>query len=104
MAIDTSSTMVAQNVTMEELDHLPKPRTFQGVAIFAPSVNTGYIEGGFQINGASSAENQYYIDGVPTTSVIDGSARQSANFDYLQEVRSRPRAWMRSTVARWAAW
>ena len=87
VAIDTSSTMVAQNVTMEELDHLPKPRTFQGVAIFAPSVNTGYIEGGFQINGASSAENQYYIDGVPTTSVIDGSARQSATFDYLQEVQ-----------------
>ncbi len=87
VAIDTTSTTLAQNVTAEELDRLPKPRTFQGVAIFSPSVNTGYIEGGFQINGASSAENAYYIDGVATNSVIDGSARQSATFDYLQEVQ-----------------
>jgi hypothetical protein len=86
-AIDTTSTMIAQNVTMEELDRLPKPRGFQGVAIFSPSVNTGYIEGGLQINGASSAENNYYIDGVSTNSVIDGSARQNATFDYLQEVQ-----------------
>jgi Carboxypeptidase regulatory-like domain/TonB-dependent Receptor Plug Domain len=85
--IDTTSTMIAQNVTMEELDRLPKPRNFQGVAIFSPSVNTGYIDGGYQINGASASENQYYIDGVPTTSIIDGSARQSATFDYLQEVQ-----------------
>jgi hypothetical protein len=85
--IDTTSTTLAQNVTAEELDRLPKPRTFQGVAIFSPSVNTGYIEGGFQINGASAAENNYYIDGVSTNSVIDGSARQKATFDYLQEVQ-----------------
>jgi len=86
-AIDTTSTTLAQNITVEELDRLPKPRTFQGVAIFSPSVNTGYIEGGFQINGASAAENNYYIDGVSTNSVIDGSARQKATFDYLQEVQ-----------------
>ena len=85
--IDTSSTMVAQNVTAEELDRLPKGRSFQGVAILSPSVNTGQIEGGFQINGASAAENNYYIDGVSTTSVIDGSARQSAQLDYVQEVQ-----------------
>ncbi|HSS95476.1 MAG TPA: hypothetical protein VLK33_00520, partial [Terriglobales bacterium] len=87
VAIDTTSTLIGQNITAEELDHLPKPRTFQGVAVFSPAVNTGYLEGGFQINGASAAENQYYIDGVPTTSIIDGSARQSATFDYLQEVQ-----------------
>ncbi|MFB3813910.1 MAG: carboxypeptidase regulatory-like domain-containing protein [Terriglobales bacterium] len=86
-AIDTSSTMVAHNVTIEELDRLPKGRTFEAVAIFSPSVNTGAIEGGYQINGASGAENGVYIDGVPVTSIIDGSARQTSTFDYLQEVQ-----------------
>ena len=87
VAIDTSSTMISHNVTIEELTTLPKARDFTGVAVFSPSVNTGYIEGGFQINGSSGAENSFYIDGVSTNSMIDGSARQSATFDYIQEVQ-----------------
>ena len=85
--IDTTSTMVAQNITSEEFDLLPKGRTFIGAAILSPSVNTGQIEGGYQINGASGAENNYYIDGVSVNSIIDGSARQGAQFEYLQEVQ-----------------
>ncbi len=87
LLIDTSSTMVAHNVTSEEFNNLPKGRTFQGVAILSPSVNTGQLEGGYQINGATAAENNYYIDGVSTVSQIDGSARQNATFEYLQEVQ-----------------
>ncbi len=85
--IDTSRTMIAQNVPAEELARLPKPRSFQAIAIFSPSVNTGQIEGGYQVNGASAAENNYYIDGVSTTSLIDGRARQNAVFEYIQEVQ-----------------
>jgi hypothetical protein len=85
--IDTTSTMISHNVTAEEIGSLPKGRDFTGVAVFSPSVNTGYLEGGYQINGASGAENSYYIDGVSTNSMIDGSARQSATFDYIQEVQ-----------------
>ena len=76
LAIDTSSTMISHNVTIEELNTLPKARDFTGVAVFSPSVNTGYVDGGFQINGSSGAENSYYIDGVSTNSMIDGSARR----------------------------
>jgi outer membrane receptor protein involved in Fe transport len=85
--IDTASTMVAHNVPSEEFNLLPKPRDFQALAVFSPSVNTGIIEGGFQVNGASGAENNYYIDGVSTTSLIDGSARQTAVFEHLAEVQ-----------------
>jgi hypothetical protein len=85
--IDTTSTMVAHNVTAEEFNNIPKGRTFQGVAVLSPSVTTGNVEGGYQINGASAAENNYYIDGVSTNSQIDGSARQKATFEYLQEVQ-----------------
>jgi hypothetical protein len=87
LAIDTSATMISHNVTIDELNTLPKTRDFTGVAVFSPSVNTGYVDGGYQINGASGAENSYYIDGVSTNSMIDGSARQSATFDYIQEVQ-----------------
>jgi len=85
--IDTGSTMVAHNVTSEEFALLPKPRGFQGIAIFSPSVNTGEIEGGYQINGASGAENNYYVDGVSTNSLLDGRARQTAVFEHLAEVQ-----------------
>ena len=85
--IDTTSTMIAHNITVEEINSLPKGRGFEGVSILSPSVNTGTIEQGYQINGASAAENNYYIDGVSTTSLIDGSARQTAVFEHLQEVQ-----------------
>lgn len=85
--IDTSSTMIAHNVSSEEFDRLPKGRNFLGLATTATSVNTGAIEGGLQVNGASSSENNYYIDGVSTTSLIDGRARQTAVYEYLQEVQ-----------------
>jgi Carboxypeptidase regulatory-like domain/TonB-dependent Receptor Plug Domain len=85
--IDPKSTTVAHNVTAEEFDRLPKARSFQNLALTAPSVNSGEIEGGFQVNGASGAENSFTVDGVTTTSLINGKSRQDTVFEYLQEVQ-----------------
>jgi len=85
--LDTTSTMVAHNVTSEEFDRLPKARTFQSLVALSPSVNTGALENGFQVNGASAAENQFNIDGISTTSIITGHTRQDAIFEILQEVQ-----------------
>ena len=85
--IDPKSTTVAHNVTAEEFDRLPKARSFQSMALTAPSVNSGEIEGGFQVNGASGAENSFTVDGVTTTSLINGKSRQDTVFEYLQEVQ-----------------
>jgi carboxypeptidase family protein/TonB-dependent receptor-like protein len=85
--IDPKSTTVAHNVTAEEFDRLPKTRSFQGLALTSPGVNTGDIEGGFQVNGASGAENQFTVDGVSTNSLLYGSSRQNTVFEYLQEVQ-----------------
>jgi outer membrane receptor protein involved in Fe transport len=74
-------------VTAEEFDQLPKSRSFQSMALTAPSVNSGEIEGGFQVNGASGSENQFTIDGVATNSLLSGHSRQNAAFEYLQEVQ-----------------
>jgi hypothetical protein len=85
--IDTRSTLVAHNVTAEEFETIPKGRSFQSVAMTAPSVNQGEIEGGFQVNGASGSENVFTVDGVATNSLLNGHSRQDAVFEYLQEVQ-----------------
>ena len=85
--VDTRSTIIAHNVTAEEIDRLPKGRSFQSIALAAPSVNSGDIEGGFQVNGASGAENAFTVDGVVTNSLINGSSRQNTVFEYIQEVQ-----------------
>jgi hypothetical protein len=86
-AIDLQTTTVAHNVTAEEIERLPKGRSFQSLALTAPSVNSGDIEGGFQVNGASGAENAFTVDGVVTNSLINGRSRQDTVFEYLQEVQ-----------------
>jgi hypothetical protein len=85
--IDLQSVTLAHNITAEEFDRLPKARSFQAMALTAPGVNSGEIEGGFQVNGASGAENSFTVDGVATNSLIYGSSRQNTVFEYLQEVQ-----------------
>ncbi|MEO8481214.1 MAG: TonB-dependent receptor [Acidobacteriota bacterium] len=85
--VDTHSTLIAHNVSAEQFDRLPKARSFQSIALVAPSVNQGEIEGGFQVNGASGAENAFTVDGVTTNSLINGQSRQNTVFEYLQEVQ-----------------
>jgi hypothetical protein len=85
--VDTRSTLVGHNVTVEEFDRLPKGRSFQSIALTAPSVNAGELEGGFQVNGASGAENSFTVDGMVTNSLINGQSRQNTVFEYLQEVQ-----------------
>ena len=41
--IDTASTAVSHNVTSEEFNRLPKARSFQGLALTSPSVNSGEV-------------------------------------------------------------
>ncbi len=85
--IDMRSTTIAHNVPIEEIDVLPKARSFQDIALSSPGVNKGDIEGGFQVNGASGAENSFTVDGVNTNSVLYGNSRQNTVFEYLQEVQ-----------------
>ncbi len=85
-SLDTQNSSVVFQIPKDQFELLPRSRSFQSLAILAPQVNTGEIEGGIQINGASAAENAFLIDGVATGSAIDGRSRQNAPFEYLQEV------------------
>lgn len=89
--LDLTGTAVSHHIPAEEFDRLPKARNFQSLLSFLPSVNSGAdqygnvssIEGGYQVNGASAAENLFVIDGVTTNSLIQGQSRQSAIFEFL---------------------
>jgi hypothetical protein len=85
--IDVRSTAITHNITSEEIDRMPKARSFQNLALTAPSVNSGQLEGGLQINGASGAENAFTVDGIVTNSLINGRSRQDTVFEYIQEVQ-----------------
>lgn len=85
--VDSRSTLIAHNISAEEFDRLPKGRSFQSIALTAPSVNQGEVEGGMQVNGASGAENAFTVDGIVTNSLINGQSRQNTVFEYLQEVQ-----------------
>ncbi len=72
-------------------------------SMFSPSVNSGTLENGFQVNGASSAENQFNIDGISTNSIITGSSRvRMLSSKFSRKSRSRPAVLMRNMAARWA--
>lgn|SRR5581483_6412797 len=101
--IDMTGTTVANNISSEEFNRLPKGRTFQDLVFISPSVNRGEIEGGFQVNGASGAENQFNVDGISTTSMINGLSRQNAVFGSSTKCRSRRRESKRNMAALWAA-
>jgi hypothetical protein len=86
-AFDFTGTTVAQNLTAAEIDRVPKGRSFQSVILLAPFTNSGNVEGGFQVNGASGAENNFMVDGLSDTSLVNGKSRQNAAFEYIQEVQ-----------------
>jgi len=95
--VDVTSTAVGHNVNEEEFDRLPKARSFQALLATSPSVTSGYdqfgnivgLEGGISVNGSSSAENQFFIDGVATNSQLYGQSRQNVQMEFVQEVQTK---------------
>src|SRR3970040_43923 len=85
--MDLGASTHQKNIPAEEFDIIPKGRSFQALATALPSVTTGELEGGFQVNGASAGENNFTVDGVSVVSLVHGQQRQDAVFEYLQEVQ-----------------
>ena len=83
---------------------MPKARSFQSLAPPLPSVNTGELEGGFQVNGASAGENNFTVDGVVDQ---QPDQRQVAAGRGVRvpagSAGARPPASKPNTAARWAA-
>ncbi len=92
--IDITQSKVQTNVSEQVLQAIPKLRSFQSVIPFAPGARQEPLQsalesrlGGFQINGASDAENVYLIDGVNATDVQNGGVGKDFQTDFVQEVQ-----------------
>jgi hypothetical protein len=91
LRIDTTSTTTGTSYTDNVIAHLPVDRNYADIVRSNPAVGTdrGDTQGralGLTIYGATSAENQWIIDGVNTTNVFKGLQGKAINNEFVQEV------------------
>jgi len=82
--VDTTSAAGGITAGQDVFNNLPVARDFYGITKLAPGVTQDTY--GPSINGSTSAENQYIIDGLNTTGVNTGVEGKTLNFDFVQEV------------------
>lgn len=85
--VDVTSNATARSFTAEEMASLPLGRDFSSVVNLAPGSQEEDFLGGISVDGASGAENQFFIDGVNTTDPVDGVQGQGLVTDFIQEVQ-----------------
>jgi carboxypeptidase family protein/TonB-dependent receptor-like protein len=63
--LETTDSKVQTNITSKLIDQLPKGVSFDSVLRVSPATRPESFSGGFQVDGASGAENTFVVDGVP---------------------------------------
>ncbi len=92
-ALDLTSTTTGTDYTASVVARLPVDRNYADIVRANPGVSEdrGDTQGGrslaLTIYGATSAENQWTIDGIDTTSVYRGSQGKMLNAEFIQEVQ-----------------
>jgi hypothetical protein len=87
--IDVGESKLSTNITSQVIDALPKGTTFASLLKTAPNVRAEPLAAGFQIDGASGAENVFVIDGQEVTNFNTGilNANNNIPFELVQEVQ-----------------
>jgi len=87
--IDVKSTTKGMTLTKMMFEVLPKGRNFDTLVTAVPGVNVepGFGGSGLSVDGASSAENMYFVDGTDIGSITVGTRAQSAAFEFVEEVQ-----------------
>ncbi len=94
--VDVTQSKVAVTITQEILQNIPKGRSFQSVIPFAPGARQEPMQSsrndqgrlnGFQIDGASDAENVYMSEGLNTTNIYGGGVGANVPMEFVQEVQ-----------------
>jgi len=92
--IDVKSSTQGTTLSKETFNALPKGRDFTSLLKSMPGVSDEPMLSGISVNGASGAENVFYIDGVDVTSITDGSKGQNASFDFVEEMQVKRAGYM----------
>jgi hypothetical protein len=85
--VDVTTTVRSTNIREEFIENLPKGRDFTTLAAQAPGANIEFKTGGLAIDGASSSENKYVIDGIETNDPESGLSSQQLVTDMVEEVQ-----------------
>lgn len=93
VSLDVTSSRTATNITVKEIDKLPTGRSFNSLLQLAPGVRQENKNGnsgvaGYQVDGASAAENSFVIDGVDVSDIRRGSLRLQNAIppEFVQEI------------------
>ena len=65
--VDSTDSKVQTVVTSRLIEKLPTGTSFSSILTASPSVRSESLTGGFQVDGASKAENVWVIDGQDVT-------------------------------------
>lgn len=84
--IDVKSTTKGMTMTKDMFEVLPRGRDFDTLATAVPGVSFEPLLAGLSVDGASGAENMYYIDGTDITNLYVGVRGQDAAFEFVDEV------------------
>lgn len=85
--IDVKSTVKGQVMTKETFLTLPRGRTFDSLITTVPGVSNEGIAGGISVDGASGAENMWYVDGTNVTEIHVGTRAQNVVLELVDEVK-----------------
>ena len=85
--IDVKSTVKGQVMTKETYLSLPRGRTFDSLISTIPGVQNESIAGGISVDGASGAENVFFVDGADMTNFHLGIEGQNVVLELLDEVK-----------------
>ncbi len=85
--VDVKSTVKGMTLTKEMFSVLPRGRNFDTLVTAVPGVNDEPWAAGLSVDGASGAENMYYIDGQDITRMYGGTRGQTAVFEFVDEVQ-----------------
>ena len=94
--VDVTQSKVQTSVSEDVLASIPKGRSFQSVIPFAPGARQEPLQSsrtdqgrlnGFQIDGASDAENVYMSEGLNITSIYGGGVGANVPMEFIQEVQ-----------------
>ncbi len=85
--IDVRSTTKGATLTRDVFTALPRGRNFDSLITTVPGVQNEPLLAGISVDGASGAENVFYVDGTNTTQLVTGTSGQQVNFDFAEEIQ-----------------
>ncbi len=86
--IDVKSVARGSVMNSQTFSALPKGRSFDSLVTIMPGVQAEKdLLDGISVDGASGAENVFFVDGTDTSDLVKGTRKQEVVFDYADEVQ-----------------